>query len=95
VRIPGHPWYWMFLKAYAVCYLSVAGLLTLIDSLSSFDQFTRQANSAGDLFCVMGRYYLVRQQLYISDLCGLIAVVALFLTAIRIRRLGMLRTGEY
>ena len=53
--------YWAFIKAYLICYISLVGLYIVIDAFSNLDEFTKRADSSGELFQIMSRYYLIHQ----------------------------------
>jgi lipopolysaccharide export system permease protein len=69
-------WYWTFLKAYVICYVTVASLFILFDAFANLDEFAKRANGVRELALVMGRYYVVDQKLFIKALFGVVAVMA-------------------
>jgi lipopolysaccharide export system permease protein len=86
MRILDRQRYWSFLKAYVICYVSLVGLFVVIDAFSNFDEFTKRAEGAVELFQVMGRYYLVHQSLFFDYLCGVIGMMAAIFTVTFMQR---------
>jgi lipopolysaccharide export system permease protein len=89
--------YWAFLKAYAVCFTSLIGLYVVIDVFSNFDEFTKRATGASELFPIIGRYYLVHMTEMYDRLCGVIGMMAAIFTVTWMQRnnelLAMLAAG--
>jgi lipopolysaccharide export system permease protein len=69
-------WYWVFLRAYVICYITVAGLFTVFDAFANLDEFAKRADDVRELAFVMGRYYVVDQTLFVRSLFGVVAVMA-------------------
>jgi lipopolysaccharide export LptBFGC system permease protein LptF len=86
MRILDRERYWAFLKAYVICYVSLVGLFVVIDAFSNFDEFTKRADGAAEIFQVMGRYYLVHQSLFFDYLCGVIGMMAAVFTVTFMQR---------
>ena len=89
--------YWAFFKAYVICYVSLVGLYIVIDAFSNLDEFTKRADTAVELFQIMGRYYLVHQSQFFDQLCGVIGMMAAIFTVTWMQRnneqLAMLAAG--
>jgi lipopolysaccharide export system permease protein len=85
VRILDKQRYWSFLKAYAICYVSLVGLFIVIDAFSNFDEFTKRAEGV-EVLRVMARYYLVHQSLFFDYLCGVIGMMAAIFTVTWMQR---------
>jgi lipopolysaccharide export system permease protein len=85
VRILDRQRYWSFLKAYAICYVSLVGLFIVIDAFSNFDEFAKRAEGL-EMFQAMGRYYLVHQSLFFDYLCGVIGMMAAIFTVTWMQR---------
>jgi lipopolysaccharide export system permease protein len=96
LRILDRQRYWAFLKAYVICFISLVGLIIVIDAFANFDEFT-QAASGMTLLKKIGRYYLVRTSLFLDRLSGVIAMMAAVFTATWMQRnnelLAMLAAG--
>jgi lipopolysaccharide export system permease protein len=97
MRILDRQRYWAFLKAYAICFTSLVGLYVVIDAFSNFDEFTKRATGASELFEVMGRYYLIHMSEFYDRLCGVISMMAAIFTVTWLQRnnelLAMLAAG--
>ncbi len=89
--------YWAFIKAYLICYISLVGLYIVIDAFSNLDEFTKRADSSGELFQIMSRYYLIHQSSFFDQLCGVIGMMAAIFTVTWMQRnneqLAMLAAG--
>jgi lipopolysaccharide export system permease protein len=44
LRILDRQRYWAFLKAYVICFISLVGLIIVIDAFANFDEFTQAAS---------------------------------------------------
>ena len=86
MRTVQRKWYWTFLRAYAICYMSLAGLFIVIDAFSNLDEFAKRADGIVEMAQVMGRYYLIHQSLFFDYLCGVVAVMAAIPTIVSARR---------
>jgi lipopolysaccharide export system permease protein len=89
--------YWAFFKAYLICYISLVGLYIVIDAFSNLDEFSKRADTAGEIFRIMSRYYLVHESEYFDRLCGVIGMMAAIFTVTWMQRnneqLAMLAAG--
>jgi lipopolysaccharide export system permease protein len=96
MRILDRQRYWAFLKAYAICFISLIGLYIVIDAFSNFDEFTPRARGLA-LIRVMGRFYLVHMSQYFDRLCGVIGMMAAIFTVTWMQKnnelLAMLAAG--
>ncbi len=97
MRILDRQRYWAFLKAYFVCFTALVGLYVVIDAFSNFDEFTKRASSAAEIFQIMGRYYLVHMTEFYDRLCGVIGMMAAIFTVTWMQKnnelLAMLAAG--
>ena len=97
MRILDRQRYWAFLKAYAICFTALVGLYVVIDAFSNFDEFTKRASGAVEIFQVMARYYLVHMSEMYDRLCGVIGMMAAIFTVTWMQRnnelLAMLAAG--
>lgn len=97
MRILDRQRYWAFLKAYATCFTALVGLYVVIDAFSNFDEFTTRASGTGEIFMVMGRYYLVHMSEFYDRLCGVIGMMAAIFTVTWMQKnnelLAMLAAG--
>ncbi|RUL85642.1 LptF/LptG family permease [Tautonia sociabilis] len=96
MRILDRQRYWAFVKAYIICYVSLVGLIVVIDAFANFDEFSQVASGSA-LLAKICRYYLVRTSLFFDRLSGVIAMMAAVFTATWIQRnnelLAMLAAG--
>src|SRR5690606_15351391 len=96
LRILDRQRYWAFVKAYIICFVSLVGLIVVIDAFANLDEFAKVASGMG-LFQKMGRFYLVRTSLFFDRLSGVIAMMAAVFTATWMQRnnelLAMLAAG--
>ncbi len=80
-----------------ICYISLVGLYIVIDAFSNLDEFTKRADTAGEIFQIMSRYYLVHQSEMFDQLCGVIGMMAAIFTVTWMQRnneqLAMLAAG--
>src|SRR5947209_12300615 len=97
MRILDRQRYWAYLKAYLICFTALVGLYVVIDAFSNFDEFTKRATGAAEIFGVMGRYYLVHMTEFYDRLCGVIGMMAAIFTVTWMQRnnelLAMLAAG--
>jgi len=68
--------YLAFFKAYLVSFVSLVGLVIVIDAFANLDEFTELDPDMGELFRKMGRYYLVRLSMYYDLLASVIGMMA-------------------
>lgn len=80
MRILDRQRYWAYLKAYIICFTALVGLYIVIDAFSNFDEFTKRATGASEIFRIMGRYYLVHMSEFYDRLCGVIGMMAAIFT---------------
>ena len=97
MRILDRQRYWAYFKAYVVCFTSLVGLYIVIDTFSNLDEFAKRAEGIGELFPVMGRYYLVHMSEIFDRLCGVIGMMAAIFTVTWMQKnnelLAMLAAG--
>jgi lipopolysaccharide export system permease protein len=97
MRILDRQRYWAFLKAYVICFTALVGLYVVIDAFSNFDEFTKRATRASEIFRIMGWYYLVHMTEFYDRLCGVIGMMAAIFTVTWMQRnnelLAMLAAG--
>lgn len=97
MRILDNQRYWAYIKAYVICFTALIGLYVVIDAFSNFDEFTKRATGAGELFRVMGRFYLVHTSEFYDRLCGVIGMMAAIFTVTWMQKnnelLAMLAAG--
>ena len=96
MRILDRERYVGFVKAYLICFVSLVGLVVVIDAFANIDEFSEVASGTA-LLRKVGRYYLVRMSLYYDRLSGIIAMMAAVFTATWMQRnnelLAMLAAG--
>ena len=97
MRILDRQRYWAYFKAYVVCFTSLVGLYIVIDTFSNLDEFAKRADGIGELFPIMGRYYLVHMSEIFDRLCGVIGMMAAIFTVTWMQKnnelLAMLAAG--
>ena len=66
-------------------------------AFSNFDEFTKRASGVGEIFAIMGRFYLVHMAEFYDRLCGVIGMMAAIFTVTWMQRnnelLAMLAAG--
>ena len=97
MRILDRQRYSAFFKAYLICFTALVGLYIVIDAFSNFDEFTKRASGVGEIFGIMGRFYLVHMTEFYDRLCGVIGMMAAIFTVTWMQKnnelLAMLATG--
>jgi len=97
MRILDRERYWAFAKAYLISFISLVGLYVVIDAFTNIDEFSEVAESTGELFRVMGWYYLIKMSLFYDRLCGVITMMAAIFTVTWMQKnnelLAMLSAG--
>jgi lipopolysaccharide export system permease protein len=97
MRILDQQRYWAFFKAYVICFVALIGLYIVIDAFSNFDEFSKRAEGAVEMFQIMGRFYLVHTSQFYDRLCGVIGMMAAIFTVTWMQRnnelLAMLAAG--
>lgn len=79
LRILDRQRYWAFVKAYFICFVSLVGLIVVIDAFANIDEFSK-VSSGMKLFGSMGKYYLIRTSLLFDRLSGVLAMMAAVFT---------------
>jgi len=74
--------YWAFFKAYLICFTALVGLYVVIDAFSNVDEFSKRAEGAGELFQIMGWYYLVHMGQFYSQFSAVAGMMAVIFTVI-------------
>jgi lipopolysaccharide export system permease protein len=85
-RVTHRPWYWLYLKAFVVCYVTFAGLFVVVDAFSCLDEFAKQADGVVEMARVMGRYYVLQQLVYLKSVGPVIAIMAAFFALAEAKR---------
>ncbi len=97
MRILDRERYWAFVKAYFICFTALVGLYVVIDAFSKIDEFEEVADTTGELFVNMGRYYLIKMSLIYDQICGVITMMAAIFTVTWMQKnnelLAMLSAG--
>src|SRR4051794_32579130 len=97
MRILDRERYRAFFKAYVICFTALVGLYIVIDAFSNFDEFSKRADGAVEMFSVMGRFYLVHMSQFYDRLCGVIGMMAAIFTVTWMQKnnelLAMLAAG--
>src|SRR5438876_12008553 len=69
-----------FLQLFAMCYVSLAGLYTVIDAFTNLDSFLEFAEKKGNLAAIMLRFYAFRWVAFLDVTSGVLALVAAMFT---------------
>ncbi|HEV3163805.1 MAG TPA: LptF/LptG family permease [Isosphaeraceae bacterium] len=89
--------YWAFIKAYAICFISLIGLYIVIDAFTKLDEFTEVTTGTAELFKYMGHFYAIRLSVMFDQLCGVMTMMAAIFTVTWMQRnnelLAMLAAG--
>ena len=97
MRILDRERYRAFFKAYVICFTALVGLYVVIDAFSNFDEFSKRAEGAVEMFTIMGRFYLVHMSQFYDRLCGVIGMMAAIFTVTWMQKnnelLAMLAAG--
>src|SRR3954452_1921133 len=97
MRILDRERYRQFFKAYIICFTALVGLYIVIDAFSNFDEFSKRAEGAIEMFSIMGRFYLVHMSQFYDRLCGVIGMMAAIFTVTWMQKnnelLAMLAAG--
>jgi lipopolysaccharide export system permease protein len=97
MRILDRERYRAYFKSYVICSTALVGLYVVIDAFSNFDEFSKRAVGAVEMFSIMGRFYLVRMSQFYDRLCGVIGMMAAVFTVTWMQKnnelLAMLAAG--
>src|SRR3954451_17599948 len=97
MRILDRERYRQFFKAYVICFTALVGLYIVIDAFSNFDEFSKRAEGAVEMFSIMGRFYLIHMSQFYDRLCGVIGMMAAIFTVTWMQKnnelLAMLAAG--
>jgi lipopolysaccharide export system permease protein len=97
MRILDRERYRAYFKAYLICFATLVGLYIVIDAFSNFDEFSKRAEGAVEMFSIMGRFYLVHMTQFYDRLCGVIGMMAAIFTVTWMQKnnelLAMLAAG--
>src|SRR3954467_14215302 len=97
MRILDRERYRAYFKSYVICFTALVGLYVVIDAFSNFDEFSKRAEGAVEMFSIMGRFYLVHMSQFYDRLCGVIGMMAAIFTVTWMQKnnelLAMLAAG--
>src|SRR4051794_23804751 len=97
MRILDRERYRAYFKAYLICFTALVGLYIVIDAFTNFDEFSKRAEGAVEIFSIMGRFYLVQMSQFYDRLCGVIGMMAAIFTVTWMQKnnelLAMLAAG--
>src|SRR3954469_11803103 len=97
MRILDRARYRAYFKSYVICFTALIGLYIVIDAFSNFDEFSKRAEGAVEMFSIMGRFYLVHMSQFYDRLCGVIGMMAAIFTVTWMQKnnelLAMLAAG--
>jgi lipopolysaccharide export system permease protein len=75
-----------FIQVFVICWLSLTGLYIVFDAFSNLDLFMQQAEEAGGLLPLMGRYYGWRSIGFFDRVSAVLAMIAAMFTVTWIQR---------
>jgi lipopolysaccharide export system permease protein len=75
-----------FLKTFAICYVSLAGLYIVFDAFTNLEEFLRCADECGGLWRLLGTFYGYRSILFFDRTAGLLTLVAGMFTITWVQR---------
>jgi lipopolysaccharide export system permease protein len=75
-----------FLMAFAICFVSLAGLYIVADALGNLEEFISHAAKTGRLAATMGAYYGYRTIAFFDRTSGILALVAAMFTLAAFQR---------
>lgn len=77
---------WAFLKTFAICFVSFAGLFVVIDAFQNLDSFLEYGREHGQLFSTMLKYYFYRSLMMFEMMAPLVTLVAAMFTVAGLQR---------
>ena len=69
-----------FVQVFLICFISLAGLYTIIDAFNRLDDFTGDEMTAGETLSMMGRYYAMQSIGFFNKTSGVLAMIAAMFT---------------
>jgi lipopolysaccharide export system permease protein len=75
-----------FLQVFVICFISLAGLYTVIDAFGRLDDFSQGDASIGDAAMTAGRYYALQALSFFNKTSGILTLIAAMFTVTWIQR---------
>lgn len=75
-----------FVQVFLICFISLAGLYTVIDAFGRLDDFTEGGRSLGEAAQVAGRYYALQSLGFFNKTSGVLTLIAAMFTVTWIQR---------
>lgn len=75
-----------FLQVFVICFISLAGLYTVIDAFGRLDDFSQEGSSLGDAAMAAGRYYALQSLSFFNKTSGILTLIAAMFTVTWIQR---------
>lgn len=75
-----------FVQVFVICFVSLAGLYTVIDAFGRLDDFSRDGGSFGDAALAAGRYYALQSLAFFNKTSGVLTLIAAMFTVTWIQR---------
>jgi lipopolysaccharide export system permease protein len=75
-----------FLQVFVICFISLAGLYTVIDAFGRLDDFSQGDASIGDAALAAGRYYALQSLGFFNKTSGVLTLIAAMFTVTWIQR---------
>ncbi|QDV72679.1 LptF/LptG family permease [Botrimarina mediterranea] len=75
-----------FVQVFVICFVSLAGLYTVIDAFGRLDDFSQGGASLGDAALAAGRYYALQSLGFFNKTSGILTLIAAMFTVTWIQR---------
>lgn len=77
---------WQFTQVFLICFISLAGLYTVIDAFGRLDDFGGEGKSLGESVVAAGKYYGLQSINFFNQTSGILAMIAAMFTVTWIQR---------
>ena len=84
----------LFLRIFSICFISISGLIIVVDTFTNLEEFLELAKSSGGLPSILASYYIPRIFLLFDQLAPVIALIAGICGMLWMRRSGELTAVE-
>ncbi|MGL4513981.1 MAG: LptF/LptG family permease [Lacipirellulaceae bacterium] len=71
---------WQYVQVFLICFVSLAGLYTVIDAFSKLDDFVGDGRPVQDALAEAGRYYALQSITFFNRTSGVLAMIAAMFT---------------
>jgi lipopolysaccharide export system permease protein len=75
-----------FFKTFVICYVSLTGLVIVVDAFTNLDGFIRAAEETGNLYSLLVSFYSFRTLMFFDRTAGLLALVSAMFTVAWLQR---------